>query len=36
MVTTVTTLLWLPAMLSFYESVHEPFLRWWRPVAAKR
>lgn len=35
MVTTVITLLWLPAMLSFYESVHEPFMRWWRPAAAK-
>ena len=35
MVTTVITLLWLPAMLSFYESVHEPFMRWWKPAAAK-
>ncbi len=29
-VTTLTTLFWLPAMLSFYESLHEPFMRWWR------
>ncbi len=28
--TTLVTLFWLPAMLSFYESVHEPFMRWWR------
>ena len=29
-VTTLITLFWLPAMLSFYESLHESFMRWWR------
>ncbi len=29
-VTTLVTLFWLPAMLSFYESLHESFMRWWR------
>lgn len=29
-VTTIITLFWLPAMLSFYESLHGPFLRWWQ------
>ncbi len=33
--TTFVTLLWLPAMLSFYESLHASLMRWWRPSAAR-
>ncbi len=33
-VTTLLTLLWLPAMLSLYESLHVRLMRLWRPAAA--
>lgn len=33
-VTTFVTLLWLPAMLSLYETAHERIMAWLRPVAA--